>query len=266
MTKTREFIGFESYQGRSAYLYAYDGFDWASINEVGASVVDQVCDTGYNNVLHGQDEGFTSPFEDGYGIFMSENLRETFNLQSMIAASAWCGKETFTFISYVYQHGRFQEKAADTITLYQTASKIDFRNYGTDFAHISAVTIVSNKGTVAGSSCTYGHPTYGYQMAFDNMKVVFNGPIPKGGHGHKSVLLPVQLAHHHDMVATPWAPFTHEAGSNHAPGWTHAADSGDITSNLTSGNYHSMLLSLPSPSHPALVDEFVLPVADHFGT
>jgi hypothetical protein len=235
--------------------------DWVSMYTVGLGIVVRYCDTGYNNSIQGHAEAFTSPFEDGYGIFESADFGDPFKLKSMIAASAWNGEEGFTFNSYSYRHGQLKMKASVYIDVSQGAQTINFGNYGKDFKNIVAVNILTGvvRNGHPGSYCYEGFGTYNYQMAFDNVKVVFANGIPAHGTAHHA-LLPVQLLHHQHR-GTISGPATHGGSAQHSGAsheGTHAAHHADR-------GYHSQLMSLDVDGHD-LTARFHLPVEEHFGS
>ncbi|HEY6577719.1 MAG TPA: hypothetical protein VIY09_00225, partial [Rhizomicrobium sp.] len=180
-------------------------------------------------------------------------------LKSMDAASAWCGTQDFTFITYSYKNGALTEKASVNIDVSQTGTHIDFGKYKGDFKKIAAVRIDSTHGNSAGSTCSYGAATYGYQMAFDDMKVIFKKGIPVHQSGQHT-LLPIQELHraHAQQAAMAHVAHTdaHNAALSHdshtSPG--HHADS---------GGYHAQLLSLGHDG--GLTGQFHLPAVEHFG-
>ncbi|HEY6579240.1 MAG TPA: hypothetical protein VIY09_07940, partial [Rhizomicrobium sp.] len=178
----------------------------------------------------------------------------------------WETNQLFALYSYTYKHGAgFELKAKDSIYLNQTAQTIDFTNISggqpTDFKNIAALLIVSKSGA-AGNTCTYGttDPTYGNEMAFDNLKVKWNGKVPQGREGslvtkglraslqhHQAAHLAAQLGSnaHHENVA-----HQHTAGS------AHHADGSD---------YHTQLLSLAGHDPHGLTNQFQIPAVEHIG-
>jgi hypothetical protein len=258
---TKEKINFESfsYYTNQNPGNGYGGMNWISVYTLGQGLLNQLgyCDTGYNNAIHGKVDAFTSPFSDGYGIFESANFADHFKLNSMVVASAWCGTQNFTFNTYSYRNGALHLKAADTIAIVQGSQTINFANYGKDFVNIAAVNVLTAGLGSIGSSCTYGAGTYGYQMAFDNMKVVFNNGIPVHQNGHHA-LLPIQmLQHHHSGSAAGHLTNTGAGHSAFGNGDSHAT-------HHTSNGYHSQLMSLGHES--GMTSHFHLPSVEHFGS
>src|SRR5215469_9390382 len=201
MGKThKETLGFNSFSGYYASLPAgYGGFDYSNVQHLNATYFENVkttwCDTGYQNVIQGAGEAFTYQF----GIFETANLNETFTLQSMVAASAWETYQNFQFITYTYEkHKGFVLKAKDTIVFSQTAQTVNFAKIGSkgDFTDISGLVIAAGTGSY-GNTCSYGKGTTGYQLAFDNLKVKWNGKIPTGHSNHKFIMPPGLANHHH---------------------------------------------------------------------
>jgi hypothetical protein len=272
---TKETLNFNGFSGYySSVSQGYGGLDYSDVDYMNASYWKNVqtnwCDTGYQNVIHGTGEAFTWGLNGGqsYGLLQSSDLKETFNLDSMIAASAWETNQPFTFISYTYKnHVGFVEKASDTIYLSQTAQKIDFAKLATgkptDFKDIAAVLIVSASGSY-GNTCSYGRNTYttGNQMAFDNLKVTWNGKIPHG-HGGKPVMtgLLAQLHHHgaHVAAAHLVTDIQHQGAAVHQPG---AAPQHAEGSNL----YHTELQGIGAGQPGDLTAQFQLPQVEHFGS
>lgn len=262
MSGTKNNLNFNNFAGYYTNLYHsnYGGFDWFNMMELNGSMIDNVldyCDTGYNNALHGRGEGVTV----GNGSAMY-TYASTFNLKSGVFASAWEVNQPV----YIDTWANGTEKASIEVHLSQMATKIDFSKYGTDFQDINAITIWPvNKGGTGGSTCTYGHPTYGYQVAFDNLKITLNsGKGPHSEHGRPAFFQ--AFAHHHAThTANPFAalamanPDGHTAAtglssSHHAPG-------------QTGSGYHAELMSLDGAGHhdTGLTSQFALPLIEHFG-
>jgi len=160
MTGTKEKITFEAFSTYSIQNPGndYGGMNWVSMYTLGGGELNTLgyCDTGYNNAQRGNVDAFSSPFSDGYGIFESANFTDSFKLKTMVAASAWCGTQNFTFNTYSYKNGSLHLKASDTIAVVQGSQTINFGNYGKDFANIVAVNILTDGLGTLGSSCTYG--------------------------------------------------------------------------------------------------------------
>jgi hypothetical protein len=266
------FNGFSGYYG--SVSQGYGGLDYSDVDFMNASYWENVktnwCDTGYQNVIHGAGEGFTWGLNGGlsYGLLQSSDLKETFNLDSMIAASAWETNQPFTFISYTYKnHVGFAKKASDTVYLSQTAQKIDFAKLGTgkptDFKNIAAVLIVSGSGSY-GNTCSYGTNTYttGNQMAFDDLKVTWNGTIPHG-HGGKPVTtgLLAQFHRHgaHVAAAHVVTDYQHPVAADHQSGPALQHIEG-------SGAYHTELQAIGAGQPGDLTAQFLLPQVEHFGS
>ncbi len=263
---TNETMGFNNlhsgyegnYYGYMSLHQGYGGFDyadailfmsrstWTSPNGVGYQY--QWCYNGFLTVNRGHGEAWIYKS----GMMETANLAETFSLKSMTAASSWDTDAEWAVNSYVYANGKLNLKASDVLTISQNAEKVDFAALGSksDFQKISAVSFVLLVQGQAGFTCGYGN-LYGYQMAFDNLKVHWNGKIPRGGHS------PLAMTHaHHHVTALPvslvHAAIDHAA---HEPG--NAAHHGQDT-------YHSQLGSLDAvlgragPAHD-LTDQFALP-------
>jgi len=261
---TRETLGFNGFTGYYGSVPpGYGGFNWVDVNYMNATYWQNVetnwCDTGYQNAIHGAGEAFSwgqdldSP---AYSSIVTYDLNETFSLTSMTAASAWETDQPFEFRSYTYKAGHLTLKASDTVYLSQTAQTIDFARMPggkpADFKDIAQVTIVSGIGKY-GNTCTYGPygNTTGNQMAFDKLKVKWNGTIPQGHEGNP---LAKQLAPHLHPRAAHAAPHLtgggHD-GSGQSPAPVHHAES---------SGYHAELLPLAADG------QFALPEVTHFGT
>jgi hypothetical protein len=250
----------------SSIPQGYGGFNWGSMDYMNATYWQNEhqnwCDTGYQNAIRGSGEAVAS---NGNGLtttayFQSPTLSETFDLKSMIASSAWETDQPFYFKSYAYEQGQgFVLKATDTVYLSQKAQLINFAKIGKpgDFQNISQVTIISGSGKY-GNTCSYGQYGYtlGNQMAFDNMKVKWNGAIPKSGgklathaHGHAAHIVGPQLvfgdAHH----GTSPDAHTNASGISGAP-----------------SSFHGETMSSGESGSGALTNQFHLPAVEHFGT
>jgi hypothetical protein len=266
MSGTKETIGFEAFSTYSNQNpgAGYGGMDWTSIYTFGKGEQTALgyCDTGYNNALKGGVDAFMAPFSDGYGTFETASAGDNFTLKSMSAACAWNGQEGFTFNSYTYKHGTLHLKASDYIQTYQTGGTINFGSYGKDFKNIAAVTILT--GNVfnghPGSYCTYGVGTYGYQMAFDNIKVSFKNGIPTHSNGHIKALLPIQQLHHQHLAGGAMAHMTHQGAAHTSSGHSDS----HTNSHHTSTAYHTQLTSL-GHDH-GLTSNFHLASVEHFGS
>lgn len=233
------FSGFSGYLNYLGYYQGYGGMNWNDMYEVQASFVSEHswCDTGYNNVLSGQGEAITL----GNGGFQSYNTGQTFDLLKGTFASAWETNQPVYFNSYTYTAGvGYTLKASDLITLGQDATNINFAHYGQDFKGISKVTFVSGVGQ-GGNTCSYGSPTYGYQLVMDNLLVKWHG-APVGQH---------RPAAHHQNAAHLSAPHLNAM-------FSPAHDSGDGGSHQT-GDYHHATGHDPG----GMTSTFTLPQAEH---
>jgi hypothetical protein len=269
---TKETVNFNNfshyYYGGMSANNGYGGFDWIDVDYLNATYWQKVatnwCDTGYQNVIHGSGEAYTYGV-DGFpsvSYLVSANPKVSFSLTSMVAASAWETDQPFTLESFAYKDGAVVLKASDTIYLSQTAQTIDFAKISggkpTDFKNIVALEIVSGTGKF-GNTCSYG--PYGYttgnEMAFDNLKVKWNGKIPQGHEG--KTITPGLFAHRHHHAPYVAAQLLHhgdiDAGTHN--GSTSAA-------HHQNGDYHTQLLSLGQDS--GLTSQFALPQVEHFGT
>jgi hypothetical protein len=269
---TKETLGFNSFSGYYASIaQGYGGFSWGDVDYMNATYWQnektEWCDTGFQNVTHGAGEAFTwnNNGSVSYGLFESANVQESFTLNSMVAASGWETDQPFDFKSYTYQKGKgFVLKASDTIYLSQTAQKIDFAKVGNpgDFKNIVVVEIVSGSGKY-GNTCSYGPYSYtlGNQMAFDNLKVTWNGKIPKGnGKPAKMAFLPHGNGHAGHIATAHLVSGDAQHGTNPAAHISAPVHSG------TQIGFHSELLPLGGSHTGDLTGQFQLPAIDHFGT
>jgi hypothetical protein len=268
-TETLTFEGFSGYYG--SLPQGYGGFVWSDVDYLNDSYWQNVktdwCDTGYQNVIDGNSLAYAWGKEGkpSYGYFRTDNIKETFSLVSMVAASAWETKQPFTFTGYVYETDKgFVKKGSVTYYLSQTAQKLDFAHprvpKGTlhPLSNISAVIIKSASGSY-GNTCSYGkgHPTYGNQLAFDDLKVKWNGKVPHGAGQLPG--RPLLASQHHN--GTPAAHVV-----NLHPAQTHAAEDASAASHHTTSGYQAELLSLPNQDPSGLTTQFHLPNVEHFGS
>jgi hypothetical protein len=183
---------------------------------------------------------------------------QTFNLKSGIFASAWSTNQPV----YIYAWANDTQKGEIKVDLSQTPTTIGFAKYGSEFKNINLIEIrVAGKGE-GGSTCTYGHETYGYQVAFDNLKITLNSPGANRGQQGHHFLLP-HPSHHH--VANPFAATWNIGVSGHAaPSGSSLHDTGGAAGT----GYHSELTTLTGPGehdHAGLTNQFALPQSEHFG-
>ncbi|HEY2446249.1 MAG TPA: hypothetical protein VGI20_10980 [Rhizomicrobium sp.] len=260
--ETIRFNGGAGYYGQLAN--GYGGFDWSLVDYLNATYWQNVqtewCDTGYQNVIHGPSDGYIYKT----GLIQSSNLSETFNLRSMIAASAWESNQAFLFNSYVYKHHAFVLKASDYVDFTQTAQTVDFSTVGikaSDFRNVAAVTITQEKG-IGGSTCSYGTPTYGVTLALDNLKVHWNGPIPDAHGTTRTLQTPHGVLPRHTVAhVTAQNPMV----VHHADGGAHS----HTAPGHEASGFHSMIASLDAAlghESGSLTSQFVLPHVEHFGT
>jgi hypothetical protein len=258
MSGTKDDLNFNSFGGYYNNLYhsSYGGFDWLNMMELNKSMIDNVlgcCDTGYNNVLHGKGEGVaieTNSFMYTYA--------QTFNLKSGTFASAWPTNQPV----YFYGWANGSETGEIKVNLGQNATTIDFAKYGNEFKNINELEIrVMSKGE-AGNTCTYGVPTYGYQVAFDNLRITLSSPSAHHAEQGQHIFLP-RLAQHH--IASSFGAMLNIGASGHAAlAGSSPHDAGGHAGTL----YHSELTSLDGAGqldHAALTGQFALPQVEHFG-
>ena len=273
---TRETLGFNSFSGYYGYVPdGYGGFNWSDVNYMNATYWEKVetnwCDTGFQNVIHGAGEAFTwgaAVNLPAVSYISTANSNETFSLTSMVAASAWEKHQPFDFISYTYEGWLAgTPKASDTVDLSQTPKTVDFARmpHGkpTDFKDIAIVKIVSGTGGY-GNTCTYGRYGYttGNQMAFDNLKVVWNGKIPQGRQSNP-VMKQLILQHHHQAAHAA----NHLTGDGHDVGAASGQAGAPVVHHAEGSGQHAQLLSHPADGHDAGPgDQFALPQVTHFGT
>jgi hypothetical protein len=154
----------------------------------------------------------------------------------MVAASGGQTNEQITIRTYTYGTKGFALKASDTVTLGQTAEKIDFAKLGNndDFRNISAVTVVGGTygygqyGYGRYGYCQYGVESRGYVLAFTNLKVHWNGKIPNGhraANGHPMVPYVYHtLVPHADVPAGENGVPQHDAAHGHDGGYDPMPD------------------------------------------
>src|SRR5215469_13364969 len=138
-----------NYYGALSTEQGFGGFNYADNMEyLNATYWEKImtywCDTGYQNVTADSKGaiGCAWVYSHGsHGLMESANLKETFSLTSMIAASAWNTNAVWDIKSYTYTNGALTLKAFDTMTISETALKISFAKLGHsgDFKNISAV-------------------------------------------------------------------------------------------------------------------------------
>jgi hypothetical protein len=253
----------------------YGGFNWSDVNYMNATYWQKVetnwCDTGFQNVIHGTGEAFTWGLQvnvPATSFISSANSSESFSLTSMVAASAWETHQPFEFISFTYDGWREQKpKASDFVDLSQTAKTIDFAKmpHGTptDFKDISVVEIISGTGAY-GNTCTYG--PYGYttgnQMAFDNLKVVWNGKIPQTRQSNPAMKQLLLQLHHQSAHAA-----SHPTSDGHDGGAAGGHAAAPVIHHPDGGGQHAQLSTHPGDGQDAsLASQFALPQVTHFGT
>ena len=270
--QTKETLTFDNFSGYYAsVLQGYGGFNWGDVDYMNATFWQnqkpEWCDTGYQNVIHGPGEALTWNINgtQSTATIVSADLNTSFSLKSMVAASAWETDQPFQFLSYTYAKGHgFVEKAADTVYLSQTAQTLNFAKIGKpgDFKNIVAVEIISGSGKY-GNTCSYG--PYGYtlgnEMAFDNLKVKWNGKIPKSNGKMIATGLPIHNQAHGARAVTAHLVFGDgHSGVNQAIHTNTSAHSGTQT------GFHTELMSLGESHAGDLTGQFHLPMIEHFGT
>jgi hypothetical protein len=271
-TQTLNFEGFSGYYG--SVSQGYGGFVWSDVDFMNSSYWQNDktnwCDTGYQNALDGNGLAFTRfdgvgyyaahQYKPSYGYFRTGNLSKTFSLVSMVAASAWETNQPFTFKSYTYNpHKGFLMKGTVTVYLNQTAQTLNFQKLDKGaFQDIAAVRIAPGYGQY-GSTCSYGtgHPTYGNQLAFDDLKVKWTKGAP---HGAPQAVARPLLGH----LQHGGAPTAHLTANQHAA--QALADNLGGAAHHNAGDYHGELMSLSGHDASGLTAQFYLPAAEHFGT
>jgi hypothetical protein len=258
MSGTKDNLNFNGFGGYYNNLYhsSYGGFDWLNMMEINKSMIDNIlgyCDTGYNNVLHGRGEGVAV-----LGDSFMYTYAQTFNLKSGVFASAWSTNQPV----YIYGWANGSETGEIKVNLSQNATRIDFAKYGNEFKNLNELEIrVMSKGE-AGNTCTYGKPTYGYQVAFDNLKITLNAPSAHHG-GQGNHIFQPRVAQHH--IGGPFGAMLNIGASGHA---ALAAISSHDTGSVAGAGYHSELASLNGAGpheHASLTSQFALPQVEHFG-
>ncbi|HEY2444905.1 MAG TPA: hypothetical protein VGI20_04130 [Rhizomicrobium sp.] len=228
------------------YYDGYQGFDFTDmllITKKGLHVTAPP-GTGYYNVLHGDAELLTvGGFNTQYGWITSPVPGETFNLKSGIFAA---GDNTSLPTEFYALNANGQTIGHLDLILDDTATTIDFTNYGHSFRNASTIMIVSYANA---SDDT---------VVMDNLKIHWNGPIPHGGRMPSIPTLPVHR--HHPHIAHALSLGATQAHDGHS-----ASDAGGTNS------HHGELMSLAAALGHAdpgggLTARFVLPHCDHFGT
>src|SRR5215469_2986453 len=143
--ETLNFSG-PAYYGTLSSEDGYGGFNYADdmeyLNQTyWQKIMTHWCDNGYVNVATASKGATGCAWVYDFGLMESTNLKETFSLTSMIAASAWNTDAVWDIKSYTYTNGALTLKAFDTMTISETATKISFAKLGHsgDFKNISAV-------------------------------------------------------------------------------------------------------------------------------
>ncbi len=249
--ETLNFTGLSGYYGAMSAHQGYGGFDYSGMVEYlnTSYIFQEWCGNGYVSVA-----AATGASAIGYifqsGAFESANLDETFSLKSMIAASAWNTNQEWQIATYTYSGGLLHLKGSENVYLNQSASTVRLGQLG---KNICAFSIVLENVGGYGTSCGYG-PSTGYQLAFGNMKIVWNGKIPHSGHELQGE---TPHARHH---VTP-NPINANAGTpaHHAQhGSASASHHGDAA-------WHTQLLAF-GHEPGSLTADFRLPQTEHFGT
>jgi hypothetical protein len=270
--QTKETLNFNNNSGYyGSILSGYGGFTWSDVDFMNATywqnVMTDWCDTGFQNVIHGAGEAFTwnNNGSTSYAVFSTVNLNETFSLKSMVAASGWETAQPFDFLSYTYQTGHgFIAKASDIVYLSQTAQTINFAKIGKpgDFKNIALVEIISGSGKY-GNTCSYGRYGYtlGNEMAFDNLKVKWNGKIPTGN----GKVVTTGLSPHNHLRGSHGVSAHLVSGDSHQ-GANVAAHADATTHSAMQAGFHTELMSLGETQSGDLTGQFHLPAVEHFGT
>jgi hypothetical protein len=212
------------------------------------------CDSGYQNVLAaGGGTCLGWVYEDG---LMESASKNSFTLESMIAASAWNKDAVWDVNSYTLNGHKLVLKASDRLTISQTAEKIDFAKFGHkgDFTDIAAVGFKLIDTGSYGNSCTYKGGHTGYVLCIDAMKV----KVAKKGAAVMAMIGPDGHGHQQHIVAmlVGQAPHGPQAGGAAAAASTQPVHHLD--------GYHTQLLSLGHDQD--LTARFDLPHPEHFGT
>jgi hypothetical protein len=250
--KFQNFSGYLNYMG---YYAGYGGMDWNDMYEVQNAFISEQswCDTGYNNVLHGNGEAITL----GDGGFQSDNLARSFTLEKGVFASAWESNQPVYFNSYTYTSGQgFALKASDLVTLGQNAYTINFGHYGSDFKDIAKITFTSGVGE-GGNTCSYGTPTYGYILVMDDLQLKW-----AGGHGNARAPHLVSSGlqgTHHGM------PHLEASFSPLHPHGSHLAGAADTSHGAADSSYHSQAAAQSGHDVGGMDAQFTLPQVEHFG-
>ncbi len=249
--ETLNFTGFSGYYGAMSGHDGYGGFNYLGLMEyMNTSLFSHEpwCNQGYVNVA-----AATGASALGWiyfdGVMESASPTESFSLKSFVAASAWSTDQKFRINTYTYASGSFTLKGTMYAYLSQTATTVKLGKLGKNIAAVSFYLL--DLGS-PGNTCTYGSGTYGYQMAWGDVKVKWNGKIPTHSTG-----IHAQLPgfHNHHQTAHTVAQLAHN--TSHVNG----SHQGSAHHNTDTG-YHSQLLALHHESGN-LASQFNLPQVEH---
>jgi hypothetical protein len=143
-------------------------------------------------------------------MIVSASPSETFTLKSMLAESGAASGDPVMFISYTYSNGEFVQKAADFTYITSQSRRIDFATLGSkgDFQNISAVFMLVGSGSYG---MDYGHAGIANGLAFDNLKVHWNGRDSiTGSSAHHAITSHSLFA---NMAAAPAEHHPHSANA-----------------------------------------------------
>lgn len=250
---SNETLRFNGFSGSYGYIpNGYGGFNWTDVYY-------------FNNGEASRDEGYRYPIDGrgeailggGGGSIVSVDPSESFTLKSMLAESGTSIGTRIILTSYTYSDGTFTKKASDAIYVTTKVQTIDFANLGAkgDFQNIAAVTMVVGSPAY-GMGMSYVHTPSG-AMAFDNLKVHWNGKIPDG-HVEASRGQSVHPIVHHAIAAHPWFESVGETAASSHGSMDYQPHAGSMLTSLDAALGHADSLG-------GLTSQFALPQIEHFG-
>jgi hypothetical protein len=273
--ETLNFSGFSGYYGNMSQHDGYGGFNysadflymnqscWTGLNGLGYR--NDWCDRGYQNVAAASKSHSVAWIYE-YGFMESVKPSQTFDVKSLIAASAWGSDASWDINSYTETNGALTLKATDAITVgFSRAETIKFKGKeAKGFSNIAAIGFELVNSGSPGNTCTYGYAVAGMQLVFSDLKIHWNGKIPKGQELRSA---PMSPSHGHHLITSPCA-----TSNQHDPAWDHAqarSHSGGAPVHAT-GGFHSELTSLDAVLGHAdpgggFTSRFALPQVDQFG-
>ena len=251
--ETLNFGPFAGYYGAMSGEDGYGGLNYSGLVEYlnaiyWENIATYWCETGYQNVAAATGASSIGYVYD-YGTFSSAGSpKETFDLKSFVESAAWSANMKWTLTTYRggTEVGAMIFYASDAPGTTAVKLKVP-TSIG---SHITSFALLMDDIGTGGNSCGgYGTPVEGYQLAFGDMKIVWNGKIPVG-HGTSN-----HTSHQHHVSPAPLIahqldPFT---GTVHRPDAHHDA-----------APWHTELLAL-AHDPGSLTSQFALPQVEHLG-